>query len=93
MNDGFIQIKDLFGEDRVMKAGGKILHPYHVLLGEFAKNTGYDIAFLGRKLQGLDVATLRYIESVCRQESARGKSWKHQFDIEVKKIWNWNKPS
>ncbi len=57
-------------------------------LKDFAKETGYPIGFVGMKLKGLqDIKTLRYLDSVIRQEMARGKSFKHQFDIEILKIW------
>lgn len=56
---------------------------------EWSIKTGYSIPFIAAKLKGMhDLETIRYIDSVCRQESARGRSWKHCFDIEIKKIWN-----
>lgn len=80
-----------------MKSAADILNGYTLPVAkrrgdyfkEWSAKTGYPIPFIAAKMKGMhDLETIRYIDSVCRQESARGRTWKHCFDIEIKKIWS-----
>lgn len=59
-----------------------------------SQKTGYAIPFVGKKLKGMhDLATLDYIISVCKDAAlTKKRSWKHQFDIEVLRVWETEKP-
>jgi hypothetical protein len=77
---------DLLGNYRLIKSGGKPMNERNGLIKTFREKTGYDVGRLVVKLQGLKVQDLYYLDSVCRQE--REKTYKHRFDIEIKKVWN-----
>lgn len=59
-----------------------------------SQKTGYAIPFVGKKLKGMhDLATLDYIISVCKDAAlTKKRNWKHQFDIEVLRVWNIERP-
>ncbi len=91
-----VPIRDLFGNDVLARFTSKKedTNPRGKRLKTIADKSGYHIGLVCKKLEGLhDIRTLDYIISTCNGEydTHRVSSWKHAFDIEIKRVWN-NKP-
>lgn len=58
-------------------------------LKEFSEQTGYPIAFVAKKLQGLNtLSDMYYLQSSIKERLPRCKNYKHSFDTEVKIMWS-----
>lgn len=92
MNDKLKTSATLFGDsvlERYRNNNGKS-NERGERLKLIAQKTGYAIPFIGKKLKGMhDISTLDYIISVCKDAELTGrKGFKHQFDIEILKVWD-----
>lgn len=81
----------LFGDSVLERyRNNKVKNPRGERLKLIAQKTGYAIPFIGKKLKGMhDISTLDYIISVCKDAELTGrKGFKHQFDVEILKVWD-----
>lgn len=97
MNEGFIKVSDLFGTDRFIKSGGKVVEEKAGIRGYFLKKlaptwTGKEPlshGYLGLRMQHLkELKDYYYLKSICDKAELEGKDFATTFwgALKVKKL-------